>query len=753
MLRIKGVAELNPEDRTLSGAAVAMNFVPRRKLEAALQSFSATPAESRPSLGAFLIGRKILTPREVALLSEYPAKRILRCSACPQEFDVTSVEPGSQFECPLCGVLVTVPSVSTHIDVSEPDEKDLIVPAEVDFVPPVIEALEPDDVSKELEKQGYRVISQLGRGGMGIVFLAEDLKLRRRVALKLLLTGGLASDAQVERFDREAKAVAALKHPNIVSIHSLGTIKGQRYYVMDYVEGMALDQAISSNALNAVTAARICSDICDAVHHAHQAGVIHRDLKPANILLDREMTPFVTDFGLAKTDDASKYITESGIALGTPHYMSPEQASGNVSSIDQRSDIYAIGVILYEMLCGRVPFEGSRSVDIMMKVIHDDPEPPSSFAKGIPDELEAICLKAMSKSPESRYQSAREMADDIEAFLSGRTVLAKPPSPIRKVGRALKKVRVLVSLFLVIIATAMVSFYWQDLVRMPVDEHAPMIENLDAAILSCDEGRLGDALNILAISQNYPADDPRVVQKSEALKEKLKTAYRNTYEATTDMTKKAEALLPLLQYFEGDSVTNELIGRFRASLERVVKESSREGKANPQEVVSILGNISSTLGRWASIISDVRASFVSQLEKDAEAYLKEDSRDKAIECLQVLSLLHPEEETYQRKIAEVRASQYDDIWKLLTSITKHIGYGSISLKGAIEDCVVEVASVTDENSKISFDTRVQTSIPLQNGFYTLTLTRSGFKPIVRNVAVEADKDLAVTVREDEWVRE
>ncbi len=276
----------------------------------------------------------------------------------------------------------------------------------------------------------YRILSEIARGGMGIVFKARQRNLKRIVALKMILAGRLANEADKERFRREAQVAAGLKHPNIVPVHEIGEYKGHHYFTMDFIEGQSLAEALRDETLAPRRAAEITKTIAEAVHYAHQQGTLHRDLKPANVILDAYDKPHITDFGLAKiaaddSGESSNDLTATGQILGTPSYMSPEQASGTHALVGPASDIYSLGAVLYACLTGRAPFVADSAVDTLMQVIHDEPAPPRTLNSKLPRDLETICLKCLHKEPQRRYGSAAELGDDLGRWLSNEPIKAR----------------------------------------------------------------------------------------------------------------------------------------------------------------------------------------------------------------------------------------------------------------------------------------------------------------------------------------
>jgi len=267
----------------------------------------------------------------------------------------------------------------------------------------------------------YRVLRKLGGGGMADVYLGEDLTLGRRVALKVLLQRFLGDAQFIERFRREAKAAAGLNHPGIVAIYDWGQVGGTPYIVMEYVEGETLKDLIRRRGrLGGAEAVDLTLGLLAAVELAHRHGIIHRDIKAQNILIDRNGAAKITDFGIARAGDSG--MTEAGSILGTAQYLSPEQARG--LPVDERSDLYSVGVVLYEMLTGRVPFSGDSAVNVAMQHVNEIPEEPVTLVPGMPASLNQIVLKALAKDPAHRYANAAEFAADLRAARAGAPIAA-----------------------------------------------------------------------------------------------------------------------------------------------------------------------------------------------------------------------------------------------------------------------------------------------------------------------------------------
>ena len=271
----------------------------------------------------------------------------------------------------------------------------------------------------------YELHEEIGRGGMGVVYRATQKSLGRTVALKMLLRRDLASAADLARFRSEAEAAARLDHPGIVSIFEVGECDGHPFYSMQFVEGTTLARRLAAGRMPPREAAALLAKVADAVQAAHDRGVLHRDLKPSNILIDAVGEPHVSDFGLAKRLEGDASVTHTGAILGTPCYMSPEQAAGSRGDVGPTSDVWSLGAILYQMLTGRPPFQAATPMDTLLAVLESDPPVPRSLERGVDRDLEMIALKSLQKPQDLRYSSAAELASDLRSFLAGEPVAAR----------------------------------------------------------------------------------------------------------------------------------------------------------------------------------------------------------------------------------------------------------------------------------------------------------------------------------------
>ena len=391
------------------------------------------------------------------------------CAGCGADLKTKDHLAGKKIKCPRCGRPVPVPSPGQEKISGDalaaaaeicPTEAATIPPRDGDGIPPqtlefnqACEAIPPTAPADTDDKAhaavpplplagggrtfaeqvpGYEILDELCRGGMGVVYKARQLGLGRLVALKMVLGGGHASAGELARFRAEAEAVARLQHPNIVQIFQVGEHDGSPFFAMEFVDGGTLVGQLDGTPWPDRDAAGLVKIVALAIHAAHERGIVHRDLKPANVLLTRDGIPKITDFGLAKRLDVQAGQTQTGVIMGTPSYMAPEQAGGKSKAVGPAADVYALGAILYEMVTGRPPFRSQTPLDTVLQVVTEEPVPPKRLNRRVHADLETICLKALSKEPARRYATAADLADDLHRFLVGEPIQARPVGKLER---------------------------------------------------------------------------------------------------------------------------------------------------------------------------------------------------------------------------------------------------------------------------------------------------------------------------------
>jgi len=352
--------------------------------------------------------------------------RVLDSGCTPEEACQDSPELLSEVREQLC----LIRSIDVQVEALFPGNESALM-EEAGTPPRAVEALP--------QVPGHQMLSILGHGGMGIVYQARHVRLNRAVAVKMLLGSAHAHPGHLKRFLREAEAVAALRHPNIVQVHDVGDHDGLPYFTMELVEGGSLSQKLERTSLPAREAAALVAILAEAMEVAHARGIIHRDLKPANVLLTPDGVPKIVDFGLARRLEEDSSLTRTDAPVGTPSYMAPEQARGDSRAIGPAVDVYALGAILYAALTGRPPFRAETCAETLRQVVEDEPLRLSRLNRQVPRDLETICLKCLSKDPARRYSRAAVLADDLRRFLRGEPILARPAGTFERTAKWVRR--------------------------------------------------------------------------------------------------------------------------------------------------------------------------------------------------------------------------------------------------------------------------------------------------------------------------
>jgi len=429
---------------------------------------------------------------------------------------------------------------------------------------------------------GYELLGELGHGGMGVVYRARHVRLNRLVALKMIRAGAHASPALLARFHVEAEALASVQHPNIVQVFEVGAHDGCPYLAMEFVNGGSLRELLAHQSPPARAAAELVEALARAMHVAHLRGIVHRDLKPGNILLvsgewppDAPLTPHpsplttpkVTDFGLAKRLTEGKDQTCTGVVMGTPGYMAPEQAAGRNRAIGPATDIYALGAILYEMLTGQPPFHGDGDMDTLRKTVSEEPAAPRRLRPRVPRDLDTICLRCLEKEPAKRYATAEALADDLHCFLDGKPIAARPAGVSERLWKWAKRRPALATLFMVIVvavlALAAEGVSWSIQVRRERDRAEA---NLEMAMRAVDDMLTEVGEEQLAYEPRMEVKRRRLLQKAQALYlEFLKQRYdspRIRLQTALASRRVADIHRLLGEYREAEAAYGDAIRRF-----------------------------------------------------------------------------------------------------------------------------------------------------------------------------------------------
>ncbi|MBI2932608.1 MAG: protein kinase [Planctomycetes bacterium] len=395
-------------DQAFGMLAVRRGYINPKILESCLQEQAECARRNSPvMLRQLLLRRGLLKTQQFVELLRSQEETLRTCPACAARYRYFG-PPQEKPPCPKCGTALESSGPQTAVE------------------------------SAPVRLGKYEIITELGRGGMGIVYLARDTALHREVAVKVLRDPQLLSAVQIRRFLQESANAAKLRHPNIVAIHEAGESGGFHYFVMDLIRGRTFDGLIKSGPRD--QALLVLEQVSRALHFAHTQGIVHRDVKPGNVIIDEHGTPVLLDFGLSKSSEVTSAFTRTGAVLGTPVYMSPEQVRGD-KKVDARSDVYSLGIILYEILTGRVPFVAPSVPKLYQMTLEREPRAPRALNRSVSIEIEAVCLRAIEKEPSQRYVSALEFAEDLRRFREGQPIRARALTTTRRMFRLARRHR------------------------------------------------------------------------------------------------------------------------------------------------------------------------------------------------------------------------------------------------------------------------------------------------------------------------
>lgn len=405
----------------------------------------------------------------------------------------------SAAKCSQCGseLAIGLDQLCSQCEVSLGDT--LLPEPDATFLSGVDDSMTSSDIEAGEIFGNYELIEEVARGGMGVIYKAKHTQLNRVAALKMILSGRFSSEADLQRFYLEAEAAATLEHPGIVPFYEIGKVDGQAFFAMKFVEGGSLAACISEVRKQPREAVAMLNKVAEAVHYAHQRGILHRDLKPANILMDAGDQPLLIDLGLAKNTRGKSDLTNTGAVMGTPSYMPPEQASGK-GAVTTAADVYSLGAILYELLTGRPPHKGESAMDTVVKVLNEVPVPPCQIDDQADRNLELICMKCLQQDPNDRYESALAFSNDLECWLDGRSISVRPPTLMAKISQWTQDNHRLVYLMFAIMAGMLLTtpFLMQFLTEQRYTQIYELYPHLERPWL-LSMGRLPEWTDLIAV--------------------------------------------------------------------------------------------------------------------------------------------------------------------------------------------------------------------------------------------------------------
>ncbi|MGD9634356.1 MAG: protein kinase [Pirellulales bacterium] len=484
-----------------------------------------------------------------------------------------------------------------------------------------VETIDASADGSQHELGGYELLAEIGRGASGVVYRARQKSLNRLVAIKILENPG-DDPARAHRQQQEAEILARLTHPNVVRVYEVLSHRGRVHLVMELVEGPTLRESTSGRPMNARLAAELMATLADTVHAVHESGILHRDLKPSNVLLASGNEPKVTDFGLAKLQVEDNYLTTNDSILGTPSYMSPEQAIGDVAHIGPTSDVYSLGAIIYELLTGRPPFLGVTILDTLALIREREPVSPRQLQPKTPRDLETICLECLQKRPLDRYPNARELANDLRRFLHGELILARPPGPTERIARYVRRKPAVVTALALLAALLVVTSFFA--YRMRQQQLQLSAAALVEAVATADAQTLPRLLERIAADAEHTRP---LIQTALAEGKPFGSAWLNLSLAELAIdpaapTGQVLVYLPQAHPSEVAPIVN-LLAEHRMEISETVWEQLLNEKSPDDErlrVACLAARLAPTDERWTAVANPVARALVHQHPLDVAAF-------------------------------------------------------------------------------------------------------------------------------------
>lgn len=515
--------------------AIQLGYVTRQQLEECLGEQQKIAPGQTTRLGQIMLRRRFLTTEQFLEILRQQERYFIRCALCSTKHFAGDVH---DLRCTKCGGQLPKPSLIDEMKKTPfPVPRATPTPTPRPIIPPSASPLAAatPTIRQETPRPErlfgkYRLLDQISRGRRGSLWRAQDVNLNRKVALKMLRPQDVTEEGQVARFLKEARTAARLSHPNIVTIHEVGTINDTHYFTMEYVENTSMEKLLAQKKLTREQILQAMEKVARAVDYAHAQGVIHRNLKPNNILLDDRLEPHVTDFGMVTGKDAGGWLDSNKSALEAPYYLSPEQITGQ-GEVDRAGDLFSLGAVFYQALTGQVPFSGDSAKEIAQKIAKEEPRRPRAIDPTLPQELENIAMKALEKDPKQRYQTARELADEVKRFIEGQPIQARKVSSIVKLTRRARRHKSLATFCILVLLGAGGGGFWVwKKVKAEREEKERLERDRKRSEANAPYTDANEAFEKLLKNSSMASDDlKRVIEKcSEAIQidESWEKAYR-----------------------------------------------------------------------------------------------------------------------------------------------------------------------------------------------------------------------------------